>query len=244
MGAGGGCGSRQPAPGHKPCLDRLVRILVTGFEPFGGDAENASAVAVEGLRRRWAAGDGGEGSAELVTAVLPVSFARAPRVLRALVRQHEPEAVIAVGEAGNREVVTPERWGRNRVDARIPDNDGDQPRDRRIDDGPELRPAGLDVEDMVARIRAGPVAASLSDSAGEFVCNRVAVAVTTLGVPGAFVHVPAVRSAGTASIGAETDAIGGAGSSLTFEDLVTALAHCVRSAAATVAARTTRRPHG
>lgn len=207
-----------------------MRILVTAFEPFGGDAENASREAVLLLAERGVTG------VELAVGVLPVAFATAPPALRALVAEHAPDAVLAVGEAGGRAVVTPERQGRNRVDARIPDELGDQPRDATIDDGPALRVATLDVDALVAAIRAAGVPAEASDDAGGFVCNRIAVEVAGLPVPAAFVHVPAVRSVGVAGVGEETDAVAGVATALSFGDLATALGACVASAAAQVAA--------
>ncbi len=209
-----------------------MRILVTGFEPFGGDAENASREAVLRLAER------GVDGVEIVVGVLPVAFRTGPEALRDLVATHAPDAVLAVGEAGGRTAVTPERHGRNRIDARIPDELGEQPRDVPVDAGPELRPATLDVDALVAAIAADGVAAEASEDAGGFVCNRLAVEVAGLDVPAAFVHVPAVRTVGVAGVGGETDA--GAASvaaGLTLDDLATALAACVASAAAQVAAR-------
>ncbi|WP_232821808.1 pyroglutamyl-peptidase I [Desertihabitans aurantiacus] len=199
---------------------------MTGFEPFGGDAENASQAAVARLVADWA-----DAGVELLTATLPVTFAGAPDRLAALVAEHRPDAALAVGEAGGRAEVTPERYGRNRLDARIPDNAGARPRDQRVDDGPALRPATLDVDDMAARLRAGGLPARVSEDAGAFVCNRVAVAVAALDVPAAFVHVPAFRSTGVAGVGAETDsrAVVRPGG-LDLDDLARALGICVRSA--------------
>ncbi|GAA2170728.1 pyroglutamyl-peptidase I [Agrococcus versicolor] len=207
-----------------------MRVLITGFEPFGGDAENASREAVLRLASE------GVDDVELVAGILPVAFATAPPALRALVAQHAPDAVLAVGEAGGRVTVTPERHGRNRMDARIPDERGDRPRDEPVDDGPALRPATLDVDALVAAIRSARVPAEASEDAGGFVCNRIAVEVAGLGVPAAFVHVPAVRSAGVAGVGGETDARGGRATRLTIDDLAVALAACVRSAVAQVGA--------
>lgn len=208
-----------------------MRILLTAFEPFGGDAENASREAVLRLVER------GVDGVELVVGILPVAFASAPPALRALVAAHAPDAVLAVGEAGGRGVVTPERHGRNRIDARIPDELGAQPRDIVIDDGPELRAATLDVDALVAAIRAAGVPAEASEDAGAFVCNRIAVEIAGLGVPAAFVHVPAVRSVGVAGVGGETDATAGVATILTVGDLATALEACARSAIAQVVGR-------
>lgn len=209
-----------------------MKILLTGFEPFGSDQENASEIAVGLLAARW------DGAADLVVDVLPVSFTGAPRTLRSLVERHRPDAVLAVGEAGGRTAVTPERFGRNRIDARIPDNDGARPRDVQIDDGPPLRPATLDVDELTRRILEVGVAAEVSQDAGAFVCNRVAVELAGLDVPAAFVHVPAVRSWGTAGVGEETD--GGApavDSHLSFDELALAVRACVDAAISAVTPR-------
>lgn len=208
-----------------------MRILFTAFEPFGGDAENASREAVLRLAERGVRG------VDLAVGVLPVAFSTAPAALRALAAQHTPDAVIAVGEAGGRAVVTPERHGRNRIDARIPDELGEQPRDAVVDAGPELRAATLDVDAFVDAIRAAGLPAEASKDAGGFVCNRIALEVAELPMPAAFVHVPAVRTSGVAGIGRETDAIAGVATTLTIDDLAAALAACALSAAEQVASR-------
>lgn len=205
-----------------------MRVLVTAFEPFGEDAENASEVAVRLLAQGWR-----DPAVELLTAVLPVTFAGAPARLAELVRGASPDALLCVGEAGSRVAITPERWGRNWIDARIPDNAGRRPRGVRADAGPSGRAPGLDVSDMVRRMRAAGLPAEASEDAGAFVCNLVAYTAPGLGVPAAFVHVPAVRSAGTATVGGETDGAPAARSGLGFDDLARALALCVTSAART-----------
>lgn len=210
-----------------------MRILVTGFEPFGGDPENASQEAVRRLPAVVARQ--GQLDVELVTAVLPVTFADSGAVLVDLVAEHRPAAVLAVGEAGGRSVVTPERWGVNEDDARIPDNAGAQPRGVAIDQsGPERRASGFDVDVLVRAIRHVGVSAEASEDAGRFVCNHVAYLVAGLEVPGAFVHVPAVRSAGRPTVGAETDSRAAQPATttpLTFNDLATALGAVVRAIA-------------
>ncbi|MGM1030698.1 MAG: SRPBCC domain-containing protein [Actinomycetota bacterium] len=208
-----------------------MRILVTGFEPFGGDRENASLEAVRRLERAWAADP--QPGVELVTGTLPVAFASADRALRALVDEHRPDAVLAVGEAGGRTAITPERWGVNEDDARIPDNEGDQPRATAIDpDGPPRRASAFDAEALAGAILAVGLPAHPSGDAGRFLCNHIAYRVAGLEVPGGFVHVPAVRSSGTAGVGAETDADASPrASDLSFDDLGLGLAAAVRAIA-------------
>lgn len=218
-----------------------MRILVTGFEPFGGDRENASLEAVRRLEAAWAADP--QPGVELVTGTLPVAFAAAGPALLALVAEHRPDAVLAVGEAGGRGAITPERWGVNEDDARIADNAGDQPRGTPIDpDGPARRASAFDAEALAGAMLAVGLPAHPSTDAGRFLCNHVAYLVAGLDVPGGFVHVPAVRSSGTAGVGAETDA--GAAprasaprpsaprpSALSFDDLGLGLAAAVRAIA-------------
>lgn len=221
------------------CRMGHVKILLTGFEPFGGDAENASGEAVRLLADAWAVDP--QPGIELVTGVLPVAFATAGPALEALVAEHAPDAVLAVGEAGGRSAITPERWAANEDDARIPDNTGDQPRGSAIDpDGPARRASGFDADALVSAILQVGLPADASEDAGRFLCNHVAYLVAGLDVPGGFVHVPAVRSRGTATVGDETDpgtaagasAVTHDGSALTFDALALGLAAAVRAIAA------------
>ncbi|SDH40852.1 pyroglutamyl-peptidase I [Microbacterium pygmaeum] len=168
----------------------MTRALLTGFEPFGTDAVNPSGLAVRRVAARW------RGPGELITAVLPVTFADAPAALRSLLEEHQPDLVIATGLAGDRSAVTPERVAVNLVDARIPDN-----ADRRPIDEPVLRggPAAyfstLPVKAIARDIRTAGIPAELSHSAGSFVCNQVfyaamAATAATPEVRAGFVHVP------------------------------------------------------
>ena len=201
-----------------------MRLLVTGFEPFGGDTENATLAAVD----RWTADWSG---ARMITAVLPVSFAAAPSALRELVDRHRPDAVLAVGEAGGRSAVTPESRARNVMHARIPDNAGARPRTVPIDAGPEWVDLPYRPDAAVAAIRAAGVPAHVSHDAGTFVCNRVARQVAVLGIPGGFVHIPAIRSRGRAGVGAETDpdtvTDGSPAASMSIDEVVVALRLCL-----------------
>lgn len=184
-----------------------MKLLVTGFEPFGGDTENASATAVAAL----------EG---VVTAVLPVEYGAAGDRLRALVDEHRPDAVVCVGEAGGRSQVTIEAVAHNLDDARIPDNAGVQPRGIpiRADGPPILRPPF----DVVVLAEAAGV--GVSHDAGSFVCNHVFYrSLDELSVPALFVHVPASRRWGTATVGAETDGVPAQDEAPPLSELVRAL---------------------
>jgi len=99
-----------------------VRVLVTGFEPFGGERLNAGWEAVRRLPAVL-------GDAQVVTVQIPTVFGRAGAAARAAIAEHRPDAVVNVGEAGGAAAVRVERVAINLDDARIADNDGDQPVD-------------------------------------------------------------------------------------------------------------------
>lgn len=193
-----------------------MRILLTGFEPFGGDTSNASSDVLPLVEDRW---DGG--AAELVTAVLPVTFSGVRTELAA--RASEVDAIVCLGEAGGRTAVTPERWAHVIADARIADNEGVQPRHQRLDDGAERLPSSFDPAALTAAILDVGVPAETSDDAGRFVCNATFRAALGLG-PATFIHVPALRPGDElATVGEETDGAALAASQLTLEQVADAI---------------------
>ena len=174
-----------------------MRVLITGFEPFGGDAENASHDSVNGLEVP---------DIDVVVRILPVGFRSGPAMLREAMNEVDPDVVVAVGEAGGRSDISIERRAVNLADARIPDNDGYQPRGLQLDDGPDVLYSRLPVADLLAELSVAGLPAHLSDDAGAFVCNAVfRGALRDFSGPAGFIHVPALRTTGTATVGAETD---------------------------------------
>ena len=174
----------------------MKRLLVTGFAPFGGDKVNPSWQAVQALPDVV-------GAWELYKKELPVTFCGAPKALLAAMAEAEPDAVLMVGLAGSRGMVTPERQGVNEIVARIPDNEGNQPNNEPVvPGGPEVLYSTLPVEDMTEAIEALGIPARLSESAGRFVCNALLYSVlyelerSEDPVPAAFVHVPATPEMG------------------------------------------------
>lgn len=169
----------------------MTRVLVTGFEPFGGAAVNPSWQAAELVAA--APPDGLD-----VTAVqLPCVFGESIAALRRAVAEVKPELVVCLGQAGGRTGVTVERVAVNVDDARIPDNAGAQPIDEPVvADGPAAYFSTLPVKACVAAMRGAGVPAALSNTAGTFVCNHVAYGLAHLlatelpGVRGGFAHVP------------------------------------------------------
>jgi pyroglutamyl-peptidase len=165
-----------------------LRALVTGFDPFGGEALNPSQAAVLALPARI-------GSLEIATAILPTSFAGADAALAAALDRIRPDLVLGVGLAGGRAALSLERVGLNIDDARIPDNEGALPVDRRIvADGPPALFATLPIKAAVQALRAAGLPAEVSNSAGTFVCNHLLYRALHLGISGGFragfLHVP------------------------------------------------------
>lgn len=165
------------------------RILLTGFEPFGGDASNPSWAAASAAAERLGA-DGHDAHAVQI----PCVFATAGPALQEAIAAHRPEVVVCVGLAGGTAQVRLERVAVNLQDARIPDNAGDQPADRPVvDGGPAALFATLPVKRALASVQVAGIPAQLSLSAGSFVCNHLMYMV--LHAPGTaraagFVHVP------------------------------------------------------
>ncbi|MBT2387581.1 pyroglutamyl-peptidase I [Streptomyces sp. ISL-11] len=169
----------------------MTRILLTGFEPFGGEGVNPSWQAV-----RAAAAHPPDGLT-LTAAQLPCVFGGALDALRAAVTAADPDVVLCVGQAGGRPDITVERVAVNIDDARIPDNAGASPVDEPVvPGGPAAYFATLPVKACVAAVREAGLPASVSQTAGTFVCNHVFYGLMHLaaterpGLRGGFVHVP------------------------------------------------------
>ncbi|WP_306582078.1 pyroglutamyl-peptidase I [Dokdonella sp.] len=166
-------------------------LLVTGFEPFGGDGANPAQDIVRALDGEWL------GKRRIVTATLPVAFARVGPVIDALLAEHDPALVLALGLAAGRSELSFERGAINLVDARIADNDGAQPIDEAVlAHGPPAHFATLPLKAIVAALRAHGIPAGLSLSAGSYVCNQVfylfaqRLAQRTPAVRCGFLHLP------------------------------------------------------
>ncbi|MBU6499596.1 MAG: pyroglutamyl-peptidase I, partial [Rhodospirillales bacterium] len=167
-----------------------MKALVTGFDPFGGEAVNPSLEVI----RRLPPALGGMG---LATQCLPVGFAAALPVLHAAIAREAPDIVLALGEAGGRSELSPERVAINVQDARIPDNAGDQPVDRAVvAGGPAAYFTTLPIKAAAAAMRAAGLPVQVSNSAGTFLCNHVFyglmhhAAVTGGRWRGGFMHLP------------------------------------------------------
>ncbi len=169
---------------------RTERLLLTGFEPFGGDAINPSWEVARAL-------DGEVIDGACVVAVqLPCVFGKSLDVLAAALDTHRPRTVLCLGLAANRSVLSVERVGINVDDARIADNAGAQPIDQpAVHGAPAAYFATLPIKAIVAALVREGLPAEVSQTAGTFVCNHVLFGLMhqlrrRRGVRGGFMHVP------------------------------------------------------
>ena len=175
--------AQSPAMRHGP-------ILLTGFEPFGGEAVNPSWLVAQALHGQRIDG------AEVRALCLPCVFGAALEVLEVALQQQRPRLVLALGQAAGRSELALERVAINVDDARIADNAGAQPIDVAVVPGATAAHfSTLPIKAMVAALWQAGVPAAVSQSAGTFVCNHVFYGLMHAlrrrrGVRGGFMHVP------------------------------------------------------
>lgn len=167
-----------------------MKILVTGFEPFGGETINPAYLAVKALPSQI-------GDCTVITAEIPTAFGASGKVLRELIAIHSPEMVLCVGQAGGRASISYEKVAINLDDARIPDNLNQQPIDLPIyAEGPAAYFTNLPIKAMVVSNQNAEIPAHVSYSAGTYVCNHIFydlmhyIAIYGPEIRGGFVHVP------------------------------------------------------
>ncbi len=145
--------------------DFMKKLLITGFEPFGGEKINPSWEAVKIL-------PDSVGDFELTKIEIPVVFGKASETVLAKAEEIKPDAIICVGQAGGRTGVTPEMIAVNLRFASIPDNEGNQPKDEPcVPDGENAYFSTLPVRKMTAAVAETGIPCSVSYSAGTYVCN-------------------------------------------------------------------------
>ena len=169
----------------------MRNVLVTGFEPFGGEPINPALEAVRRLEGKIL------GGARVATRALPVVRFAAIEEIERHIREVDPILVLAIGQAGGRLEITPERIAINVDDFRIPDNGGFQPMDEPIvQAGPPAYWSTLPIKAMVLAMKQAGIPASVSNTAGTFVCNHLfyglmhCLAQQRNGVRGGFLHIP------------------------------------------------------
>ena len=176
----------------------MKKLLITGFDPFGGESLNPSWEAVKRLPNTV-------GEYQLYKLQIPTVFGVASKKVLNMAADIKPDLILCIGQAGGRAAVTPERIAVNIRDARIPDNAGNQPQGEFVDsNGPAAYFSTIPVKEMAESICALQLPATVSNSAGAFVCNDTLYALlhhfngsnTQVG----FIHIPYLPQQGTPSL--------------------------------------------
>ena len=167
-----------------------MKVLVTGFDPFGGEKLNPALEVIKSLPSEIQ-------GAEVRWLEVPTVFYKSAKILEEEIRIYQPDIVLCIGQAGGRKGLTPERVAINQDDARIQDNEGNQPIDRPIQlDGPPAYFSSLPIKAMVQAIKEEGLPASVSNTAGTFVCNHLMYQVLYLvekefpTIKAGFMHIP------------------------------------------------------
>ena len=173
-------------------------LLITGFDPFGGGSINPAWEAVKLLPEQI-------GAYTLHKLQIPTVFGQGARMVLDEAEKVRPDLILCIGQAGGRSAVTPERIAVNIRDARIPDNAGNQPRGEFVAvDGPAAYFATVPVEKMAQAIRDKNIRATVSNSAGAYVCNDVMYSLLhafhKTEVKVGFIHVPCIPEQGSPSM--------------------------------------------
>ena len=167
-----------------------MKVLLTGFEPFGGESLNPAQEAVRMVKENIK-------GADVVKCYVPVVFGKAIETVYQAMKKENPDVVLLIGQAGGRYEITPERVAINCDDGRIPDNEGNQPVDQPVfADGPAAYFSTLPIKKMVEYMKKANVPAALSNTAGTYVCNHLMygtlyhIAKEFPNTIGGFMHVP------------------------------------------------------
>ena len=167
-----------------------MKILVTGFDPFGGEPINPAIESVKRLPDNIA-------GAEIIKLEIPTVRKKSLEKIEKAINEHNPDVILSIGQAGGRFDISIERVGINLDDFRIPDNEGNQIIDEPVfPDGENSYFVKLPVKSMVQNVQKNNIPASVSYTAGTFVCNHVLYGVMYLiekkykGKKSGFIHIP------------------------------------------------------
>lgn len=165
------------------------KVLLTGFEPFGGASFNPSGAVVQAIAKR------GIDGIEIVTAILPVEFKRSAEMLVELISNHKPDVVISLGQAEGRDFIGTEQVAINLADGRIADNAGVKIVNQSINpSAADGYFSTLPIRAIVDAISSLGIAAKISYSAGTFICNEIFFATQSFlqesEVISGFIHLP------------------------------------------------------
>lgn len=199
----------------------MMKVLITGFDPFGGENINPALEAVKKLPDNIS-------GAEIIKLEIPTVFKESLKVIEDNINKHNPDVVISVGQAGGRFGVTPERVAINIDDARIKDNKGNQPIDIPVfEDGENAYFSNLPIKAMVQEMQNGGIPGSVSNTAGTFVCNHVMYGLLYMidkkypNIRGGFIHVPYIPSQVTTKPNTP---------SMSLQDISNGLELCIKAA--------------
>ena len=166
-----------------------MKLLLTAFDPFGGDKVNPALEAVKLVPEKI-------GSVDIIKLEVPTVFRKSIDKVVETMKNEKPDVVLCIGQAGGRFDITPERVAINIDDARIKDNEGNQPVEAIYKDGENAYFTSLPIKAMVAKIREAGLPSSVSNTAGTFVCNHLMygvlyhIAKNFPTIRGGFMHVP------------------------------------------------------
>lgn len=170
-----------------------MKILVTAFDAFGGDSINPSSLVLEKLEDNFK-------GAKIEKLLIPTSFKKASQLLESYLEKNTFDYIICLGQAGGAKDIRVERVAINIDDARIKDNDNYQPIDKKIRErGENAYFSSLPIKAMVKRLQDENIPASLSNSAGTFVCNHLMYEALYLcnnfykNTKAGFVHIPYIK---------------------------------------------------
>ncbi|MBO1580428.1 pyroglutamyl-peptidase I [Bacillus sp. XF8] len=169
----------------------MKTVLLTGFEPFGGEEINPAWEVAKQLDGQVI------GDYKIISKQVPTVFHKSLQVLQSYMKEIEPELVVCIGQAGGRPDITVERVAINVDDARIADNEGNQPVDVPIvEGGPVAYWSTLPMKATVKKLREEGIPASVSQTAGTFVCNHLFYGLMHMlakeenEARGGFIHIP------------------------------------------------------
>lgn len=167
-----------------------MKVLITGFDPFGGESINPAYEAVKALPERIE-------NCEVIKLEIPTVFGKSLQAIERSIERHDPDVVICVGQAGGRYELSLEKVGINLNEARIPDNEGNQPQGTKVhENGENAYFATLPLKGMLKSLHDENIPANISYTAGTYVCNHVLYGLMHMlnskfpGKRGGFIHVP------------------------------------------------------
>ncbi|MBS4536416.1 pyroglutamyl-peptidase I [Clostridium sp. D2Q-14] len=167
-----------------------MKVLITGFDPFGGEKINPAWEAVKRMKEEIY-------GANIIKVQIPTVFGESIEKLKQAIEMEKPDITLCIGQAGGRFELSVERVAINQDDARIPDNKGNQPIDTPIyEDGENAYFAKLPIKAMVKEAKENNIPAAVSNTAGTFVCNHIMYGLlynidkNYPDMKGGFIHVP------------------------------------------------------